>query len=73
MTPALWSLMFQGVMAGIPEFIALFKAIAALRTKYPAMTPEQIAAICQAAALDVQTTTAATDAALDAELKKTGN
>ena len=66
MNAQLLGLLIQLAIAGITEVPAIVAAIQALMTAHPEMTAAQIGALCQGIALDVATTTAATDAKLDA-------
>ncbi len=66
MNPSNASLIVQLISLGVSQAPALITAIGALRKEYPALTAEQIGQICQAVAVDVETTTRATDAKLDA-------
>ena len=70
MKPALAAIIAQFALSAIPEIPALIVAIEGLFKGHPGLTEAQIVALCQAIAADVNTTTNATDAALDAELNK---
>ena len=67
---ALVNIIAQLALVAIPEIPALITAIKGLVAGHPGLTEAQILALLQAILMDVNATTNATDAALDAEVAK---